>query len=63
MRRDPCQRCGAVTKYSGHYDRFLCAECRDWTDEACGCQPEDNCPFPKSPDKPSAWDIATAEDL
>lgn len=32
-------------------------------DTPCGCEPEDNCPFPKSPDKPSDEDIAQGEKL
>jgi len=62
-RRDPCPTCGAKSRYSARYDRFLCHACKVWLDRPCGCKPEDHCPFPKSPEQPDQATLDKAEDL
>lgn len=47
-----CAHCGSQPEHVSKYDRFACRRCNRWTEPACGCKPEDNCPFPQSPEKP-----------
>lgn len=57
-----CPTCAGLPRYVARFDRFVCVSCRTWTDEPCGCD-ETDCPFPKSPDRPSSEDLAEAEEV
>lgn len=48
-------------RYSAKYDRYLCATCKVWTEDACGCGPDDGCPSSGSPFAPDDEIIAKAD--
>ena len=47
-----CLDCDSDAVYYDKYDTFACIKCDQWLD-VCRCGPNDHCPYPKPPAKPS----------
>lgn len=48
-----CLDCDSDAVYYDQYDTFACIKCDQWLD-VCTCGPDDHCPYPKPPAKPSS---------